>query len=480
MPRFFSSKSISIVACLIAIPCCIGLLGCYSPESRPDRPFTDSAPFSVGEGVELADQWWLAFDDAALNQRVESALANNFDLAAAWQRLAAARALARRADSDRYPELDAMAGAGRDESLTSGNDETEIRLGLAASYEVDLWGRIDSLGQAEALRAEATEADYKAAAISLSAAVSLTWYQLAQVRQQLVLVQSQVETNQTFLDLLQERFNVGLIRSVDIVRQQQLVEATREQAIILNAQREVLEHQLAILEGQPAQSAQAFAEVMSLLPDLPASPKVGLPATLLQRRPDVRAAYLRLQAADQDLAAAVSDQYPRLNLSASLETVAERPGDLFEDWLFSIAGQAIAPLLDGGGRRAEVQRNEAVTRQRVAEYGQVVLNAFGEVEDALTQEARQAQRLTSLNEQLRLADEAVGQLRTQFLNGVGDYLAELTALQDKQQLERDVITARLDLIAFRIALYRSLAGGFETPLEQDYKKIDDEQEQGGE
>ncbi|MFK7788482.1 MAG: efflux transporter outer membrane subunit [Phycisphaeraceae bacterium] len=449
------------------------MMGCYTPESRSDLPLTDAAAFSGGDGVEFAERWWIAFDDDALNQRVDSALANNFDLAAAWQRLAAARALARRTASDRFPELDGTGGVGRDESLTSGDDRTEIRLGLAASYEVDLWGRIDSLVEAEALRAQATEADYKAAAISLSSSVTLTWYQLAEVRQQLALVQSQLDVNQTFLELLRERFNVGLIRSVDVVRQQQLVEATREQAIVLHAQREVLEHQLAILDGKPPQSAGSFAEV--LLPDLPASPKTSLPATLLQRRPDVLAAYLRLQAADEDLAAAVSDQYPRLNLSASLETIAERPSDLFEDWLFSIAGQAVAPLLDGGERRAEVQRNEAVIQQRIAEYGQVVLNAFGEVEDALVQESRQAQRLASLNEQLRLADNAVEQLRTQFLNGVGDYLAVLTALQDKQQLERDVVSARLDLIAFRIALYRALAGGFETPLEQESVEPKDEE-----
>lgn len=461
---------------VMVLACCLSQLGCYTPDARPDIPFNEVPAFSVAQGADLTDRWWLAFDDAHLNQRIDLALANNFDLAAAWQRLAEARALARRAESDRYPELDATGGVERDESLDSGNDETAIRLGLAASYEVDLWGRIDSLVEAQALRAEATQADYKAAAISLSSAVSLTWYQLAQVRQQLDLVQSQLEVNQTFLDLLQERFNVGLIRSVDVVRQQQLVESTREQSIILKAQREVLEHQLAILEGRAPQSAEALPEVS--LPDLSASPGAGLPSTLLQRRPDVRAAYLRLKAADADLAAAVSDQYPRLNLSASLETVAERPGDLFEDWLFSIAGQAVAPLLDGGERRAEVQRNEALVRQRVAEYGQVVLNAFGEVEDALAQEARQVERLASLNEQLRLADEAVEQLRRQFLNGVGDYLAVLTALQDKQRLERDVVTARLDRIAFRIALIRSLAGGFETPLEID-DEPDVEQEPSG-
>lgn len=476
MVKTFPFKSVSFCGMFLPLTCCLFVAGCYTPADRSALPFDESPAFSAREGAELTDQWWLAFEDDGLNLRIDSALSNNLDLLAAWQRLAEARALVRRAASEQSVQLDATSGVRRDESITSSSDQTEIGLGVAASYEVDLWGRIDSLTEAERLRARATEADYSAAAITLSAAVSLTWYQLAQVGQQLELVQSQLDVNETFLDLLQERFNVGLIRSVDVVRQQQLVEATREQAIVLNAEREVLEHQLAILEGRPPQSAESMSEVA--LPELPASPSAGLPSTLLQRRPDVRAALLQLQAADADLAAAVSDQYPRLNLSASLETIAERPADLFEDWLFSIAGQAIAPLLDGGERRAEIQRNEAIVNRRVAEYGQVVLAAFGEVENALAQEARQTQRLTSVNEQLRLADDAVEQLRTQFLNGVGDYLAVLTALQDKQQLERDVVSARLDLIAFRIALYRSLAGGFETPLEQSEDAFNDQESSG--
>lgn len=460
---------------LLLVGCALACTsGCYSPAERDGLPLADAPAFSRGAaaaGTASAERWWRGLNDEQLDRRIDTALANNFDLLAAWQRLSAARALARRARSDRAVDLDANASLGRDESLNNNNDETVIRLGLAASYEIDLWGRIDALADAQALRADATEADYRTAAISLTSSVALTWYQLAQTRLQLDMVEAQLETNQTFLGLLRDRFNAGLIRSADLVRQQQLVEATREQAILLRAQRAVLEHQLAVLEGRPPQTKSETAGAS--LPALHDPPDAGLPSELLQRRPDVRAALLRLEAADRDLAAAVSDQYPRLNLTASLQTVAERPTDLFEDWLASIAAGLVAPLLDGGERRAEVDRNQAIIQQRVAEYGQTVLRAFGEVEDALAQEAHQAERLASLNEQLRLANEAVDQLRTQFLNGVGDYLAVLTAVQDKQQLERDVITARLDRVAFRIALYRALAGGFDTPIE----RANDEPEQ---
>jgi len=436
------------------------LLGCASPHEVSAPDYSESASFSSADGVATPDRWWRVFDDPALNERIDTALTNNQDLVAAWERMRIARAIADRVASDQSFDLDAEAGVSRQESSSS-DDQTAVSLGLAASYEVDLWGRIQSLSEAALLRAEAGEADYRAAAISLTSSVSITWYQLAATLLQIELVQSQLEVNQTFLDLLQERFNVGQLGAADVSRQKQLVEATREQAIVLRSQLELLEHQLAVLEGAPAQSQDV--QPATELPELPASPQAGLPATLLQRRPDLRAAWLRLSAADQELAAAVSDQYPRLNLTASLETAAERPGDLFEDWLFSIAGQAIAPLVDGGARRAEVRRNEAIKRQAIAAYSQTVLVAFAEVEDALSLEARRAERLSSLLEQLRHADDAVERLRTQFLNGASDYLAVLTAIRDKQQLERDIIAARFDRITARIALYRALAGGFQTP-----------------
>ncbi|MGB0766120.1 MAG: efflux transporter outer membrane subunit [Phycisphaeraceae bacterium] len=450
------------------------LSGCFAPPPRVETPFQSPPPFASAPGIEPAERWWIAFDDAPLDFRIEHALSSNFDLVLAWERLNAARALSRRTGAERAVDLDATAGAGRSESLTSGDDATAIGLGLAASYEVDLWGRIESRAEAESLRADASEADYRAAAISLSSAVALTWYRLKETGAQLALIASQLETNQTFEDLIRERFNVGLVRRADLVRQQQLVEATREQAIVLRAQREILANQLAVLEGRPAQLK--IDPPATPLPELGPAPGAGLSSSLLRRRPDVQAALLRLEAADRDLAAAVTERYPRLNLTASLETVSERPGDLFQDWLASIAGQAIAPLLDGGERRAEVDRNAAIVGQRAALYGQTVLRAFAEVEDALAREAREAERLASLNEQLRLADAAVAQLQDQFLSGVADYLGVLTAIQDKQRLERDVIAARLDRVASRIALYRSLAGRFETPFERDDDSSVGEQE----
>jgi outer membrane protein TolC len=179
----------------------------------------------------------------------------------------------------------------------------------------------------------------------------------------------------------------------------------------------------------------------------------------------VQSAFGLVQAADRDLAAAISNQYPRLTLSASAGSAADNAGSLFEDWALAFAGNLLAPIFYGGALRAEVDRTEAVREQRLFEYGQTILVAFQEVEDALVQETKQRESIQHLEEQIELATQAYDQLRVQYLNGTTNYLDVLTALDEVQQLRRDLLAARLTLVEDRIALYRALAGSFETARE---------------
>jgi outer membrane protein TolC len=135
--------------------------------------------------------------------------------------------------------------------------------------------------------------------------------------------------------------------------------------------------------------------------------------------------------------------------------------DLFDDWLRSLAGNLLAPLFKGGELSAEVDRAEARREQRFYAYGQAVLQAIREVEDALLRERVQRERIASLAVQVDYAEQTHRRLRVEFFNGVVDFLDVLTALVDLQRLERDLLAARLSLLEDRIALYRALAGGLE-------------------
>ena len=474
------------------------LPGCLQPDPAGPRPLQDAPAFSEAGPVAPPQRWWESFDDPGLTGAVEQALGDNFNLAAAWQRLRATRAIARRTAADLYPQLDAFAAAelqtGDGEEFDQGSDrDEEYALGLRVAYEVDLWGRIGAAVRADRLEAAATLSDYRAAALSLAAEVTRTWLSLTEARLQLGLLEQQIRTNRQVLELLQSRFAAGQVQSADVLRQQRLIESTREQAIAARSRIEVLEHQLAVLTGRPAQAATGQGppqprsgsgdgsapgsdseldespaperEAIDALPRLPPLPATGVPAELVQRRPDVRRVWLLLEAANADLASAVRDQYPRLDLSGSLTTTASRPGELFNEWVATLAGQVVGPLIDGGRRRAEVRRTQAVSRQRLAEYGQSVLEAFAEVEDALTVGRYEAQRVTSLQRQLDLTRRTLERLRTQYLNGVIDYLPVLSALIEQQQLERDLLSAQLSRLTNRVDLYRAVAGAVATPAD---------------
>ncbi|MEX0686696.1 MAG: TolC family protein [Balneolales bacterium] len=458
-----SSRPLTILMALSGIA--VIIFGGCRTSKEVSSPVKVPESFSESGTSLVSSQWWKNLGDDHLNAAIDTAMQSNFNLLTAWERLREAQAVTKRESSALFPELDASATGEVIRSSDRSQESEEIQLGLSSFYEIDLWGRIQSRVDAEKYRAQATLLDYQTAALSLSGEIAITWYQLADAQNQLALVVEQIETNLTMLKLLINRFETGLIPSVDVLRQQQLVEATREQKLYEETNVQVLEHQLTILLGQTPQSEVEYRP--DDLPELTPIPDAGVPADLVQRRPDVQSAYSLLLASDRDLAFAINNQFPKLTLSATLTTPGTNSGSVFDEWALSFMGNLLAPIFYGSQLRAEVDRNEAITQQRIYEYGQTILIAFQEVEDALIQEKKQVQSIQSIERQLELATKTFEQLRFQYLNGSGNYLDVLTALDGIQQLRRDLLTARLTLVEYRISLYRALAGSFETEMMAD-------------
>lgn len=429
----------------------------------PEIPVEPPGSFGTSGTAVVPDRWWEVFASPGLSERVEMALGGNFSLEATWFRLQEARASARREESALLPTLDGLVDG---EIVREPRFDDEILgLGLAAGYEVDLWGRIGALADAEQFRAEAELADYRAAALTLAAEVSRTWFAIAEATAQLDLLSEQIQANEQIRELIAARVASGLLRGVDLLRQEELLEATREEKIVADARRRTLTHRMAVLLGRPPEGGGAIPDA-ELVP-LPPLPVTGLPADLVRRRPDIERVRRLVLAADRELAAAMSARYPRLDLAAVLTTSTEGSSSLFEDWVRSFAAGLIQPLFDGGRRAADVDRTRALRDRRLAEYGQTVLESFQEVEDALVREEEQRRRLESLDRQEQLASRSVARLQTDYLNGVGNYLDVLAALTVEQRLRRDLLVAQLLLVEARIALYRALAGGFTTLREEE-------------
>jgi NodT family efflux transporter outer membrane factor (OMF) lipoprotein len=432
--------------------------GCAS-HAPYSLPLQEDNAFSISGSQALEKAWWRALGDEKLNDHIETALNNNFSLGAAWERLNAARAIARRDAADLYPALDVSGSASR--VIEDGDGDNAFSAGPAASYELDLWGRIRSEAKAEDLRALASEETYRTAALTLSSDIATTWARLIEAHRNYDLLSQQMTAREIVLDVIEGRFGIGQVRSEDILRQRLIIAALREEQIDVETEIATLEHMLAVLKGEPPQGARY--EASASLPPLPPLPATGLPSELLNRRPDIRAALLQIEAMDKDLAAAVRNQYPRITLSASYVSEALSAGNLFSDWITTLAGNIVTPVIDGGQRRAEVKRLEALRNERVQLYGQAVLEAFQEVEDALIREEKQRERVTNLQSRLQLARATVEQIQTGYFNGANDFISLINAQIDLQDIERNLLRARRNVVESRISLYRALAGDIHQP-----------------
>ncbi|TVZ16961.1 efflux transporter outer membrane subunit [Maribacter sp. MAR_2009_72] len=454
MQRYKKKKSVLVSILIVTI------FGCSPKMNNVTLPIADITAFSNTGNNALEDKWWTTFNDNTLNTLIDSALRSNYDLEATWQQFLAAKATVSRTTSDKWPQINASAQTAENFPINDFTGGENTQLGITAAYEIDLWGRIRSAVQAEKYRAEASLFDYRTAAITLSAEIASTWYQLVAARKQLEITENQIATNEDIIKLIRSRFVGGQVRAVDILRQVQLLESTKEQKIIFSTNVQLLENQLAVLLGRQPQENLELQNAN--LPNLPELPSSGLPLELVRRRPDLQRSYANLLAADRDMASAVKNRYPRLSLNARGQLRANNFQTLFDNWAYSIAGNLFAPLINGGALKAEAKRRSAIKEQRLYEFGQTTLVAFQEVEDGLVQNQMQKQRTENIARQLELAEKSNNQLRVEFLNGFSPYLDVLIGLDQEQQLRRDYVAAQLRQIQARIGLYRALAGSFET------------------
>jgi NodT family efflux transporter outer membrane factor (OMF) lipoprotein len=424
--------------------------------------------FSESGDAPTPERWWDEFNDPALSALVDKALNRNLDLHQALGRLEQAVALARQAGAPLWPEATGSADASRSRSEVEGLTDTEtarvkqFSLELAAAYELDLWGRVQSQKRAADLDASASREDLETAAVTLAATVGELWYSLAEQRAQRALLEEQIKASETLLELVELRFARGLASALDVYQQRQQLSTTRGQRPAIESQIQLIRHQLAVLVGEPP--GATLVQEPSELPALPPLPQTGLPADLLQRRPDVRAASSRLAAADHRVAAAVAERLPAVRLSAAAGLRSAQAGALAEGPAWSLAAGALAPVFNAGRLRAEVTRTEAQAGELLAAYGLRILTAFREVEDALAQESGQEEFVESVEQQVELGTATLREARLRYANGLSDYLPVLAALQALQQAERELIAARGRLIAYRIQLYRALGGSWPAEL----------------
>ena len=295
-------------------------------------------------------------------------------------------------------------------------------------------------------------------ALGIGGEVADTWYALVALRAQLEAQEAILETNRTQLTSLEKSYDLGRAEASDVVQQRQLVAGTEAKVTTLKQSVATSGHRLAVLTGQSADTALPSGNT---LPTLPAMPETGVPVVVLMQRPDVASAYLALQAADHEYAAAVTNRLPQFSLTGTTSTSGSSTHDLFRNWIATLAGQLVTPIIDGGRLKASADAARSRADTAFWTFNQTLLEAGQDVEDALVIDAHQLTYLQQVQKQAALADQSVELLKIRYYQGTDTFTAYLSAIQSSQSLKLSLIQAEEALIRNRVSLYRALAGTVE-------------------
>lgn len=437
------------------------MAGCarHAVDLEPEPVFELPQAYTVEteqDGV-VTTPWWAAFENPVLTDLIETALQDNLELAAGLSRIDRARALVRQARAVRLPQVSLDAAAQRQWTQIErgdGNDGAQgaVSGGALLGWEVDLWGRLRSEQAARTEELNALLYDYEALRLSLSALVAEVYFELVEQNLRQDLLEYQRELAQRFLDLLELRFAQGNASAVDLLQQRDRVAEIESQMPEVAARTVELENRLDVLLGGAPDGEHRVADPETL-PVAWSTGSVGIPAALLVARPDLKALQRAVVAQDYTVAAAIANRLPRVTLDGSL---------LYQDAAggAALTGTGLAglvqPLLDWGLRKAEVEAARATFRESLLAFSQSYLTAIEEVETILWREVQQRRLIEALEHRESILARTVEETRVRYSLGVTDYLPVLTALQNQQEVQRQILDERLALVLLRVRLYRAI------------------------
>lgn len=456
------TRSATALACLILTACAT------SPDRSASPAIETPGAWTTQTDTAAPTAWLKDLNAPGLEALVLEALKNNPSLAATAARFDQSLAEARISGADLMPSADLGLSGSRQKISTFGPSSTggvrfeNYDLGLNLSWELDLWGRLRDRSSAALARVEASRADLDAATLSLAAQTTKAWLNRIEAQQQLALAERTAQAYRDNQEALESRFKRGLTEGFDLRRiRTQAASAEADAA----TRRRALDRAIRNLEIVLGRYPAGRLATDTPLPDLPPAIPAGLPADLLQRRPDLIAAERQLAAADRELSASKKDLLPQISLTASGGTSSQEFENLLDgDFsVWTLAGNLAQPIFQGGRIIANIDRSAALRDQAAANYRDTALRAFLEVETTLAAEQflRNEQAKLALAADEARATEALAWER--YRNGTGDFLSALDSQRTADAARSRLLGVANLLLQNRIDLYLALGGDFSKP-----------------
>ncbi len=407
-------------------------------------------------------QWWRRFDDPALTRLAEAALAANQDIAQAAQRLVRAEARSRAAGAARLPTLTATFAPSRTLARPAAltGPRTALSGEVALGWDPDLFGRLANAH--DAARAELAAAGYDLATVqrAVVAEVARNYIAWRALRARLANARTVLAAQRTLLDVLEQRYAAGIAVAVDVERARlQLYQVEALLPALADARAQAA-NRIAVLIGRPPGHLGTLLDGPATIPHADALPATGVPADLLRRRPDLRAAEERIALAAANAGVARADLYPQLSLGGVLSAGAFSLPSLIDSLVTSVVGRIGQTLFDGGRRRAVLDERNAATREALAAYRAAILTALEEVENALSAIRAAAERVRIGQAAYEAAQRNAALTRGQYEIGLTDLFILLDAEQQALAQSDDLIIAQADRATAQMQLMVALGGGW--------------------
>ena len=445
---------------LLALCACTTLPPQLAAPLPLDMPGAWSGAAASNAAATSLAQWWQRFDDPLLTELVTQALQSNTSVAIAQAALRQARASRDVAAAGLLPNVGGSASAQRNQSDSGGSNS--FRVGLDASWELDIFGANRSALATSEASVRASAASLGDVQVSIAAEVALAYITLRNTQARLTIAESNLASQQETLQLTQWREQAGLVSSLESEQARGAAEQTRAQLPALQTALEQTQHALAVLTGQPPAALASVLVATGPLPQADGELALAIPAEALRQRPDVRAAEEQVSAAAGRVAQADAARKPSFRLSGSLGLNALTLGSLTSGGAFAaalLAGVSM-PLFDGGAGKAQVQAQEAAFDQAQVAYKAALLTALKDVEDALVALRGDRERVSRLQAAAEASSTAALLASQRFNSGLIDFQIVLETQRNQRSTQDSVASARADVSADHVRLYKALGGGW--------------------
>jgi len=482
MKLLLQKSNYSLLGLLLAITFCPALSGCMvGPDYKRPETTTDTVSGYIYAEKHLQDtndvnsvvNWWERFGDPTTNQLVSQALENNYDLKAAAARVLQAEASLAEVRGSQLPDITASFNRTmtRANSLPPGARSSVGALQsevvktrtyspqFSISYVLDLFGKLRRLEQAAWADMLAAKANEQALTNSLIASVINARTNISTLQKQLSITRANTENWKRNLQVIERRYSRGLVGPLDVRLARENLEASKASEAVVELALIKAQNALDVLLGRQPGLSRNLPQTLPELPDLTPVP-LGVPALLLDRRPDVMAAEMALKSSNEQIGVSIAQLFPDLTLSGSMGWTSHKSDAIFvnEAWVYSMVFNAMQPIFKGGQIAAQIDAAKARNTELAANYAGTVLNALREVEDALAREQLLQQRLNALQARFSEAVAAEKLAKERYLQGIDQLIIVLETERRRRTAEDALNFVKGEIWNSRTDLFLALGG----------------------